>query len=160
MRARSGAGPSAAGSRPAGERGITLIELLAALLITAFIVVMASRIFLSGNRQFLARSAQSQRLEDMFRLKAVLQGLLKRDVERCAAKKLSLREGETGKDAETLLKAHFPDLARAEFICLEPAPDNGSLVEWKEWFQPRLIEYKVILEKGGKSDTLAGSWIK
>lgn len=150
---------------------MTLIELLAALIISAFIVAMASRVFLSGNRQFLDRILSSHRLENLHRMKAAVQGLLKREVEACAGKKITLRMeaggvdgadgmGASGQDAEAMLKAHFPELAGAEFTCLEPAADSSSLVEWKDWFQPRLIEYRIILEGHGKRDTLTGSWIK
>ncbi len=146
------------------ERGVTLVELLAALVISAILIVAASRIFLSGNRQFLLRTAESHRLEDLHRLKGVVQGLLKRDVDQCSGGKLSFRGGDGGmageKEAEALIKGHFPDLARATFRCLETDPNHTVLVEWKDWFQPRLIEYSVILKKNGKADTLTGSWIK
>lgn len=141
-------------------RGVTLVELLAALLISAFIMVMASRIFLTGNHQFLERSSESRGLEESYRMKTFLQGALRREVERCSAGKLWLRGSEGGKDVETLLKAHFPNLTGAEFHCLEPAADASSLVEWKDWFQPRLIEYQVMMKRDGKTDTLRGSWME
>lgn len=142
------------------ERGITLIELLAALLISGFVILMASRIFLSGNRQFLLRSSESRRLEELFRLKAVVQGILKREVVQCGGGRLSLREGDGSADAEALIKGHFPDLTSAVFRCLETGAGHEALVEWKDWFQPRLIEYQVMLKSKGVADTLKGSWIK
>jgi hypothetical protein len=51
-------------------------------------------------------------------------------------------------------------LTGASFRCLETGPGHETLVEWKDWFQPRLIEYQVILKTNGVSDTLKGSWIK
>ena len=142
------------------ERGITLIELLAALLISGFVVLMASRIFISGNRQFLLRSSESRRLEEMYRLKAVVQGILKREVVQCAAGRLSLRDGDDPEDAEALIKSRFPGFTGAVFRCLETGPGHEGLVEWKDWFQPRLIEYRVMLKSKGAADTLSGSWIK
>jgi type II secretory pathway component PulJ len=142
------------------ERGITLIELLAALLISGFVILMASRIFISGNRQFLLRSSESRRLEELHRLKAVVQGDFARDVVECAAGRLSLREGDGTVGAEKLIKAHVPGLTGASFRCLETGPGHETLVEWKDWFQPRLIEYQVMLKTNGVLDTLSGSWIK
>ena len=151
------------GSGTAGgarQRGITLIELLAALLIAGFVIVMASRIFLAGNRQFLLRSAESQRLEEFYRLKAYIQGWLKSDVEQCGAGKLSVRADGGAVDLEGAIKKHYPDLTKAVFRCLEAAPDKGSLVEWKDGFQPQLIEYRLELGRKEKSDFLEGSWVK
>jgi type II secretory pathway component PulJ len=143
------------------ERGITLIELLAALLISGFVILMASRVFISGNRQFLLRSSESRRLEELYRLKAVVQGILKREVVGCAGGRLSLREGDGSADAGTLIKGHFPDCTGAVFRCLETGRQGDeALVEWKEWFQPRLIEYQVVMKRKGMADTLSGSWIK
>jgi prepilin-type N-terminal cleavage/methylation domain-containing protein len=142
------------------QRGITLIELLAALVIAGFVVIMASRVFLAGNRQFLLRSSESQRLEEFYRLKGFTQGLLKRDVERCEAGKLSIRADGGEADVETLLKQHFPELTKAVFHCLEAATDRSSLVDWKDGFQPKLIEYRIDLKRNGKPDSLEGSWIK
>ncbi|MDB5050704.1 MAG: hypothetical protein JWO30_3775 [Fibrobacteres bacterium] len=143
------------------ESGITLVELLAALLISAFIMVMASRIFLSGNLQFLQRTSESERLGELHRLKGMLQGALKTEVERCASGKLWLRQDDKEKELAVMVKEHFPNLTGSEFNCLEPSADAASLVEWKDRFQPALVEYRVILkQKNGKTDTLAGSWIK
>gem|GEM_PF-2383589 len=142
------------------ERGVTLVELLAALLISGFIMTMASRIFLSGNRQFLERSSESHRLEAFYGMKGFLHGALKGEVESCIGGKLWLRGPEGGTDVAVLLKSRFNDLKGAEFHCLEPSSDRSSMVEWKEWFQPRLIEYRIWIGKNGRTDTLAGSWVK
>jgi hypothetical protein len=136
------------------------VELLAALLLAGFIVALASKLFLSGNAQFLRRATESRRLGDLYRLKGMIQGSLKKDVTRCASGKLWLREGGSEKELSEAIKGHFPDMAAARFKCLETASDGSGLVEWKARFQPGLVEYAVILGKGAKADTLAGSWIK
>jgi prepilin-type N-terminal cleavage/methylation domain-containing protein len=143
-----------------GQRGITLIELLAALLITGFIVVIASRIFISGNRQFLLRSSESQSLERLHRVKSILQAALKGDVETCSSGSIGFRSDSIAGDGFDFLKRRVPELESAEFLCLEPDRDGTSLVEWKTGFQPGLIEYRLILNRKDKRDTLAGSWIK
>ncbi|HKP95158.1 MAG TPA: hypothetical protein VJ385_05310 [Fibrobacteria bacterium] len=155
MRSRRSHDP-AAGS----GAGVTLVELLAALVVSAFIVVMASRIFLSGNLRFLQRTTESERLGALYRLKGAIHGAFRRDVERCASGRLWLREDDGESEMAALLKERFPGLAGSEFHCLEPAPDGASLREWKDRFQPALVEYRLVLEKNGKADTLAGSWIK
>jgi prepilin-type N-terminal cleavage/methylation domain-containing protein len=153
--------------RKGGQRGVTLIELLAALLITGFIVAIASRIFISGNRQFLLRSSESHSLEQSHRVKSVLQAILKREVEKCASGSMELKRGSDpegsgadGEDVAALLKTRVPELESAAFRCLETDREGTSLVEWMDGFQPGLIEYRLILDRKGKRDTLAGSWVK
>ena len=136
-----------------------MVELLAALLLSALVVVAASRIFLSGNFQFLKRFSESERLGTLYRLKGAVDNALRKDVERCAADGLWIREGDSTRALIVVLKGRFPDLAGAEFRCLELSPDGTSLVEWKERFQPGLVEYRVVLKKKGIADTLNGSWI-
>ena len=142
------------------QRGITLVELLAALVISAFVVVMATRIFLSGNRQFLERSAESDRLGGLYRLKGAVQAALKREVARCASGKLWVLESGIEKELPELLKSRFAGVAGSEIRCLEVSTDGHSLVEWQDRFQPRLIEYRIQVKTGSKTDTLAGYWIK
>ncbi len=142
------------------ERGVTLVELLAALVISAFIVVMASRIYLGGHFQFLRRIWEAERLETRYRLKGMLQGALKEEVARCTGGKLWLRGTGPEKEMDGLLRVRFPEYSVATFLCLEPAPDSASLVEWKGRFQPKLVEYQVVLKSHGAADTLVGSCIK
>ena len=150
--------PAPAPARP--ESGVTLVELLAALIVSAFVVIVAGRIFLSGNHQFLARRADSERLSTLYRLKGMLRVALQGEVARCASGKLWLKEDAEEQELGTLVKARFPDMVSAEFRCLEVSADAADLVEWKDRFQPRLVEYRVVLEMDGKADSLSGSWIK
>lgn len=143
-----------------GSRGVTLVELLAALLISGFVVVLAGRIFLSGNRQYLQRFSESERLAALYRVKAGVQGALNGEVERCSGGKLWLRSDSGEMELAPMLKARFPGFASSDFRCFETGADSASLVEWTEWFQPRLVEYKVVLGLGAKSDTLSGSLVK
>jgi prepilin-type N-terminal cleavage/methylation domain-containing protein len=143
-----------------GSRGVTLVELLAALLISGFVVVLAARIFLTGNRQYLQRFSESERLAALYRIKAGVQGALNGEVERCSGGKLWLRSDSGEMELAPMLKAHYPGMASADFRCFDTGSDSSSLVEWTEWFQPRLVEYKLVLGQGAKSDTLAGSMVK
>jgi hypothetical protein len=143
-----------------GSRGVTLVELLAALLTSGFVVALASRIFLSGNREYLQRFSESERLAVLYRIKAGVQGALIGEVERCSGGKLWLRSDSGEMELAPMLKAHYPGMASADFRCFETGADSSSLGEWTEGFQPRLVEYKVVLRQGAKSDTLAGSMVK
>jgi len=141
-------------------RGFTLVELLAALMVSAFIAVMAARIFHSGNVQFMRRVSDSERLAALFKLKAKLQTELKEEVSRCSFGRLWLRRGAEETELTVRLRERIPDLLSADFRCFETASDSASLVEWTDRFQPRLVEYRMVLKKGPDTDTLAGSWIK
>lgn len=143
-----------------GSHGVTLVELLAALLISGFVVVLAGRIFLSGNRQYLQRFSESERLAALYRIKAGVQGALKGEVERCSGGKLWLRSDSGQSELAPMLKSRYPGMASADFRCFETGTDSTSLTEWTEGFQPRLVEYRVVLGQGAKTDTLAGSMIK
>lgn len=146
---------------PAGSRGMTLIELLAALLISGFVVSMAGRIFLSGNAQFVKRSADSERLSTLYGLKAALRGALRGEVSRCGAGTVWLKgkSGET--DLLVLLKKKTPELADGKFRCLEPDAAGTALQEWREAIQPPLVEYRLLLKKKkGEDDSLSGSWLR
>lgn len=136
------------------------MELLASLLISGFVVVLAGRIFLSGNRQYLQRFSESERMSALYRIKAGVQGALQGEVERCSGGKLWLRSDAGEMELAPMLKPRFPGMASAEFRCFETGADSSSLVEWTSWFQPRLVEYRVVLRQGAKSDTLAGSVVK
>lgn len=151
--------PGRSGERR-GSRGVTLVELLAALLISGFVVVLGTRVFLSGNRQYLQRFSESERLAALYRIKTGVQGALNGDVDRCSGGKLWLRSDSGEMELASMLKARNPGMASADFRCFETATDSASLVEWTAWFQPRLVEYKVVLGEGAKRDTLSGSWIK
>lgn len=152
--------------KPAGpmnkgpQGGVTLIELLTAMAVSAFIVILAGRTFMMGNRQFLQRSVESDRFAALYRMKSWVEGELRKEVSRCGSGNLWLSDSAGEKDLSALAKAHFPAFVSADFHCFEPAADSASLVDWKDGFQPPLIEYKVIVRKGKQDDTLTGSWIK
>lgn len=142
------------------QNGVTLVELLAALLVSGLVLVIASRIFLSGKHQFLSRTADSKKIETLFHLKKVLQSALNGEIEECLGGKLTLRQASTHSDLQMILKKKFPEILTANLHCLEVSSDQTSLVDWKLGFQPRLVEYTIILKNKGNLDTLLGSWIK
>jgi prepilin-type N-terminal cleavage/methylation domain-containing protein len=146
-----------------GQRGVTLVELLAALVVSALVVVLATRIFLSGNRQFRDRSDQSDRLSTLFRLKSSMQSVLRAEITRCASGGLWLRDDSAqggGKEIGALLKARFPGIESMDVRCFETSPPPLELVEWQKRFQPNLVEYRIYIRQSGKRDSLSGSWIK
>lgn len=142
------------------RRGATLVELLAAMVISAVVVVLASRIFISGNHQYLARVMESDRLSDLYRLKGAVAYALQSEIETCDRGKLWLRQGGESVDLQVALKSRFPNLESADFRCLEPDRDRVSLTEWKDGTQPRLVEYRLILNDNQVRDSLKGSLIK
>jgi prepilin-type N-terminal cleavage/methylation domain-containing protein len=147
-------------SVPSGSRGMTLIELLAALLISGFVVSMAGRIFLSGNAQFVKRSADSERLSTLYGLKAALRGALRGEVSRCAGGTLWLKDKSVEIDLLTLLRKKTPELADGKFRCLEPDAAGTALQDWREAIQPPLVEYRLLLKLKGEADSLSGSWLR
>ncbi len=142
------------------ESGVTLVELLAALTISAFLVVLASRIFLSGNQQFLDRNLESDRFEKMYMLKASIQKYLQKEILRCDSGKLWVKMDGLETDVQAALKKHDSQIQSSDFQCYEKSGSPISLVTWKDWYQPSLVEYQIVLLKSGVRDTLRGSWIK
>ena len=143
-----------------GENGVTLVELLAALAISAVVVTLASRIFLSSNQQFLARALESDRLKSLYLLKATLQNSLRTEMTRCESGQLWLRVDGAEKELLPILKTRFSAVQSADFLCWEKTGGPISLVPWKDAFQPALVEYRIVLSASGTTDTLMGSLIK
>lgn len=142
------------------ETGVTLIELLAALVVSAFVVAMASRIFLSGHAQFARRSAESEKMALCYRLKAEVEAGLKGEVQACAGGRLTILTDSGQVNLGDRLKARLPALAEARFDCLEPDGTGAGLQAWKDAAQPALIEYGLRIHLRGQVDSLSGSWLR
>lgn len=145
---------------PKGCRGVTLIELLAAIVIAGFVMTLAGKAFLSGNAQFLKRSADSERLASLYRLKAGLGHALRGEVSRCAAKGLYLKDGDGETEILARLRKRFPFVEGGSFRCLEPDAAGSALQEWKDADQPPLVEYRLRVRVRGTADSLVGSWLR
>jgi hypothetical protein len=142
------------------ETGVTLIELLAALVVSAFVVAMASRIFLSGHAQFVRRSEESEKIALCYRLKAEVEAGLKGEVLACSGGKVTLQTDTGQIDLGDRLQARLPALADARFDCLEPDSAGTGLQTWKDAAQPALIEYDLRIRVRGRNDSLSGSWLR
>lgn len=142
------------------EKGLTLVELLAALVISALVVALASRLFLSGHNQFLARVFETDRLSAMVRLKGALHHALQGGIGGCESGRLQLKDGDVKTDLATFLKERFPGADSLEFRCYETGSDGADLVEWKQRFQPQLVEYRILIRTRKAEDWLVGSVLK
>lgn len=142
------------------ETGVTLIELLAALVVSAFVVAMASRVFLSGHAQFVRRTADSEKIALCYRLKAEVEAGLKGEILECSGGKLTLQTDTGQIDLGDRLRARSPGLAEARFACLETDPAGTGLQTWKDAAQPALIEYGLRIRVRGQDDSLSGSWLR
>ena len=96
----------------------------------------------------------------MYTLKATIQKYLKAEVRRCNSGVLLVQAEGRDTDLQGLLKTRFSEIQSSDFRCFEKAESPQSLVVWKDWYQPALVEYQVVLSKSGVKDTLLGSWIK
>lgn len=142
------------------EAGVTLIELLAALVVSAFVVAMASRIFLSGQAQFVRRSAESEKIALCYRLKGEVEAGLNNEILACSGGKLALLNDSGQVDLGDRLRTRLPALTEARFDCLEPDSTGTALQVWKDGAQPALIEYGLRLRVRGQVDSLSGSWLR
>lgn len=142
----------------AGTKGVTLIELVVAVVISALVVTLASRLFLTGQKEFLARVFETDRLSALLRLKGNLQSALRGEVERCEGGRLRLDLDSGGTDLGACIKARFPEADSLDFRCYEV--DGDRLSEWKGRFQPQLVEYRISLKTRGRVDRLEGSVLK
>lgn len=148
----------ASGSAFRNERGMTLLEVIAALVISALVIALASRLFLTGQSQFLERVFESDRLSGQVRLKGALRQALEGEVLGCESGALRLKGEE--KDLAASIKERFPGADSLEFHCRETSQDGESLVKWAQRFQPQLVEYRLVLLTRGKKDRLEGSILK
>lgn len=144
----------------ASRSGVTLVELVAAVVISALVVALASRVFLSGQKEFLARVFETDRLSDLVRLKGVLHRALGGRIERCEGGKMALATDSAALDLNGWIKTRFPEADSLVFRCLEADVARGELTEWKGRFQPRLVEYRACLKMRGRAECLVGSVLK
>ena len=151
-------GPAA--TRAGREIGVTLIELLAALVVSAFVVAMAGRIFLAGHAQFARRSAESEKVALCYRLKAEVEAGLKGEIGACVGGKIALMTDSGRVDLGDRIRGRLPALAEARFECLEPDASGAGLQAWKDAAQPALVEYGLHFRVRGQVDSLAGSWLR
>lgn len=147
------------------QAGVTLVELMAAIMLSALAVALASRLLLSGQNQFLARVFETDRLSALVRLKGALHQALAGEIVRCEGGRLTLGEGAPSgaaarEDMAAWVKRRFPGADSVVFRCYELAAGGDGLVEWKTRFQPQLVEYGVTLRNRGKADRLEGSVLR
>lgn len=142
------------------ERGITLVELIAALVITALVVTLASRVFLSGQKEYLARMFETDRFSALVRLKGALHQALGGRIATCGNGRMALATDSTDLDLAVWLKARHPQADSIAFKCLELDPERGDLVEWQGRFQPQLVEYRSCITVRGRNECLTGSLLK
>lgn len=145
-----------------GSRGVTLVEILIALVISAIAITLTSQIFFAGHREFVARIFESDRLSGLMRLQGAMHHSLHEKISRCRDGKLWLSESSSGAevDLEGRLKKRFPGLDSLVFRCFETDAASEQLVEWKDRFQPQLVEFRVLLKARKHTDLLEGSVLK
>jgi type II secretory pathway component PulJ len=139
---------------------VTLIELLAALVISAIVIALVSRVFLSGHRQYLTRLLESEQLTEAIHLKRALNKTLQAKILECKSGRLKVRMNEQDQGLETWLKAEFPKTDSVSIKCFEWDETLEKLVPWESRFQPQLIEYRVLIGEGGPLNILEGSVLK
>lgn len=145
------------GSSPQ-EAGVTLVELLVAIVISALVVGLVSRLFYSGQRAYLDRIFETDRLSTFFALKTFLNQALSHEVVRCGDGELSLVENSGEKKLTAWIQERFPEVEASEFRCLEV--DGEVLSVWRNRFQPDLIEYRLTVRSGKALQKWVGSTFK
>ena len=146
--------------RGAPQRGITLVELIAAMVISALVVTLASRVFLTGQKEYLARVFDTDRISALVRLKGALHQSLGGNIATCDGGRITLATDSADLDLAAWLEARHPEADSLVFKCLEVEEGRGEPAEWKGRFQPQLVEYRACLEIRGRRDCLSGSVLK
>lgn len=146
--------------RSGSQRGVTLVELLAALVISALVVTLASRLLLTGQKQYLERLFETDRISALVRMKGALHQALGRPIATCGAGRVALATDSTDLDLAVWLETRYPEADSMVFKCLEVDQGGGELREWQGRFQPQLVEYRACLAVRGRKDCLAGSVLK
>jgi prepilin-type N-terminal cleavage/methylation domain-containing protein len=142
------------------KRGVTLLELLVALVISAIVISYASYIFLSGNHQYINRLMESGRIAQLFRIKTGIVKSLEDPIEKCEDGKILIVQDSGKIELNIKLKTQFPIIDSLVFHCLEMDSDSLSFRDWKEGNQPRLVEYRAFITEKNVRDSLSGSVAK
>ena len=140
------------------KKGMSLVELLVAMTIAALVMILVTQLFLTSHQEFIGRMQESNRMNQLQRLKSAVQKSLHGEVSRCEGGRLwVILDGEE-KEMAAWLSLRFSDLDSLEFQCKE-VDQNHLLTEWHGPPPPKLIEYKIGQGKGKKRNVLRGSWI-
>ncbi len=141
-------------------RGFTLIELLVGITISTFIVTLTSRIYLSGHSQFMARSQEAEDLRHLFLLTRTIQKALQNPISKCQGGQIEIEREEKKIILKDSLLEIYPEIKSLKFICLEADTLQNRLTEWKDRFEPQLIEYTGVWKSKGSERMIFGSWLK
>jgi prepilin-type N-terminal cleavage/methylation domain-containing protein len=141
-----------------GEKGLTLLELLAALVISGFVMALAGKLFLSGQRAFHERIFDTDRLSSLLLIKGTLQQELSREILTCKNGRIELIREAATVNLSQWVQARFAEVASSEFRCFEL--DGDHLSAWENRFQPSLVEYHIKMREGGKWSEWDGSLLK
>lgn len=134
------------------------MEVLAAVAISAFALLLVNHLLRIGQNQFLARIMESNRLHTLYRLKASLVQEMGQEIEECESGHLIFKEGRH--DLASRLKQRFARIESLQVRCYEVSKDSRKLVIWRTLHQPQLVEYHIVLKLRASADTLRGSFLK
>jgi prepilin-type N-terminal cleavage/methylation domain-containing protein len=142
------------------KKGLTLVELLAALVISSIVVALAGRIFLSGNKGMAERANDSDRLEKLFSVKTHMQNLLTRPFLKCDREEVTVQIGRNKINLQKEIRRKFPFADSLEIKCLVADTATKSFRPWNGIGQPQLVEYQVSINGKKSIDKLEGSVLK
>jgi prepilin-type N-terminal cleavage/methylation domain-containing protein len=142
------------------NKGVTLVELLAAMVVSALVVALASRIYLSGHHELVRRITESEDLDRLYRLKAHLRKELAGEISKCDAGGIKLRADKKEIDLFMVLHVKFPTLDTLRVACLVADTLQAKMVPWAGTGQPQIVEYEAHLAQARGMDWLRGSVLR
>ncbi len=141
-----------------GQKGLTLLELLAALTISSMAILIGAQIFGWNQNQFYFRMRESEFLQRQYLLQETVRGQLKHEIVSCKSDHLVVWNKKEEWEVVTALRKRFPGLETLTFNCIE-VDEHGALILWNSGIQPKLVEYEWIFTHKGLRQSHRGSWL-
>ncbi len=122
------------------QSGFTLIELIVAIAISSFVIVLWSQVFSDSLRQYHNRMNDSAYFRDSYLIENTIRTVTKRGIKKCSFGKLILSDDL---NLNSKLLTLVPALKDITFECYEKDIQLGIMQEWYLKNKPDLIEYSM-----------------
>ncbi len=124
-------------------QGLTLLELMVAMTMSGFVIVMASNLFLYNFKNFHIRSHEAEALQEAFAIDHFIQKSLTLPIENCSSDQITIRENHTSLLLSKEASKKYPTLKSIKFNCLQADTASKKMEAWKKGDSPDIVQYSL-----------------
>ncbi|MGL1934453.1 MAG: prepilin-type N-terminal cleavage/methylation domain-containing protein [Fibrobacterales bacterium] len=134
------------GQYSSSQRGVTLIELMAAIAVSAIVLTLLGQLFLQSQKEYSSRMSESWQFQKQYLIEKTINKALYSDFEECSFGKIKVKTLKSTVNESIYQK--FPEVEAITFKCFELDPDLGIVQDWKFAIKPDLVKYQIQFVKG------------